>query len=181
MDDSPPNNGHSLLGDSGGSLEPGRQSTMLAARAIRERWPMDEATRLAVLDRLRAVVNDPAVSPRESIAACKALIAADAVNLNAERLDLAREAVAKPVPTSNNVTILESTDWYGTASALREKAEQYGLTESRLLTMIESNGDHASVQERIQGAIAADPDYAEFLRARALGTLPKPSTTPKEN
>ncbi len=177
MVDSTPNNGHNPpIGDSGGNLSPGRQTTMLAARAIRERWPMDEATRLAVLDRLRAVVNDPGVSPRESIAACKALIAADAVNIQAERLDVAREALSKPMPVSNNVTIVESDDWYGTRDALREKAQQYGLTESRLAGMIENNGDHASVQDRIQGAIAADPDYAEFLRAKACGTLPKPST-----
>ncbi len=154
MTDSPPANGTPPHGDSGGFLAPGRQSTMLAARAIKERWPMDEATRLAVLDRLRAVVNDPAVSPRESISACKALIAADAVNLTAERLEVAREALAKPNPVNTNIVIAESDDWYGSRAAAGARA-----------------------------AIDADPRFLDWVRERELGTLPTfPSVpTPKDN
>lgn len=148
---STPNNGHNPAEGQGvalSSLSPsaGQTSdTRLCERAIRERWPMDEATRLAVLDRLRAVVNDPGVSPRESIAACKALIAADAVNIQAERLEVAREAAAKPVPVSNNVTIVESDDWYGTRAAVGARA-----------------------------AIDADPRFLDWLRERELGTVPNP-------
>jgi hypothetical protein len=79
------------VGDLGASCAPD-PSIRLLARAVRESWPMSDATRARVLAQLEAVLaNDKGMtSPREIIAACRAMIAADRLNLDQERLDQAR-------------------------------------------------------------------------------------------
>ncbi|MDP1798191.1 MAG: hypothetical protein Q8K78_11940 [Planctomycetaceae bacterium] len=176
MTDPTPNNGHNPpIGDSGGNLAPGRQTTMMVARALSDqRYAIGPEQRAKLIEYLFGVVDSATASEREKLAAVKALLAADALNVQCERIAQLRE---QPAPTANtNVVVIQDDDWYGTRDALREKAQQYGLTESRLVAMIENNGDHPSVQDRIQGAIAADPAYLDYLRDKALGTLPKPST-----
>lgn len=184
------NNGHNPpTGDSGGNLAPGRQTTMMVARALSDqRYAIGPEQRAKLIEYLFGVVDSATASEREKLAAVKALLAADAINIQAERLEVAREAAAKPVPANTNILVSESTDWYGAPrDALREKAEQYGLTTSRLVAMIENNGDATSAQDRVQAGIAADPAYLEFLRQRELGMVPTfpsanvPASKVKEN
>lgn len=87
--------------DDPGSIEgPGIRNTRLMARAIRERWPMPDRTRIKILKALARRVDaenwanadgaafQPPPSHREVIAAARALLQADRLNLDAERLKL---------------------------------------------------------------------------------------------
>jgi hypothetical protein len=78
---------------------PSRRDLRTIERAIRDRWPMPESVRGRVLNRLLKVLDDdawegesPFVRPshREVIAAARALLAADALNLAQRKLDAAR-------------------------------------------------------------------------------------------
>jgi hypothetical protein len=53
-------------------------------RAIRQRWPVTDAMRLAVADKLVKIVKGRKVEDKDAIAASKALIAADALNVREE-------------------------------------------------------------------------------------------------
>ena len=81
----------SLPGGQGGAFEPtaGQTSdTRLQERAIRERWPIKDEYREAIVKRLVAVVVDPQASRRERTAACRALIAAESQNQSDEHLEI---------------------------------------------------------------------------------------------
>lgn len=62
-------------------------------RAMNERWPIPDDIRADSIHRMHEIVNDPGAKKREWIAAVRALIAADARNLDQQRLDLIRNAV----------------------------------------------------------------------------------------
>ena len=71
-----------------------RRDTTLAARAVRERWPMPDHVRVKVLKRLVSIVDpdyehDGLTRPdhREATTAAKALISADRLNLDAEKFE----------------------------------------------------------------------------------------------
>lgn len=74
-------------GGSGGDLPPS-DATRLEIRALAERWPMSPKVRIRLLQKM---VNIVAKSPKERnrIAAFRALIASDSLNLEQRRLDLA--------------------------------------------------------------------------------------------
>lgn len=86
------------MGDLGGGSAPNLSGRRLEERAIRERWPMSDAVRIKILKRLTRIVDEDAVHEvgtpghREVIAAARALLAADKLNLDQARLDL----VARP-------------------------------------------------------------------------------------
>lgn len=71
------------------SLNPGGQTsdTRLIARAIKERWPITPEMRQAVVVQLAKVVvnRNGDVAPREMVAAARALIAADKINLEEQQ------------------------------------------------------------------------------------------------
>jgi hypothetical protein len=56
----------------------------LVERALRESWPVPQALRRPLVERLGKIVQDPKASPREAVAAARALLAASRINL--ERL-----------------------------------------------------------------------------------------------
>lgn len=62
----------------------------LEEKAIRERWPIDPAKRLRILERLIGVVENPEECAFNAIAAAKALISADRLNLEERKLDLSQ-------------------------------------------------------------------------------------------
>ena len=95
-----------LSGDLGGDSAPPSPSLShrrLEERAIRERWPLTSSVRLAILQRLCGIV-DPETEEgsqaelRHVIAASRTLIAADRINLDAGRLELAREVIERRYP-----------------------------------------------------------------------------------
>ena len=75
----------------GGTFQPtaGQTSdTRLQERAIRERWPIKEEYREAIVKRLVGIVVDPQASHRESTAACRALISAEGQNQADDHLEI---------------------------------------------------------------------------------------------
>jgi hypothetical protein len=68
-------------GGSGGPTAPGIRTTRLVSRAIRERWPIPQALRGPLIERLAKVVLDPAASPREVVSAARAILTASKINL----------------------------------------------------------------------------------------------------
>jgi hypothetical protein len=71
-------------GGLGGRSGRGIRDTRLVERALRERWPITKALRRPVVERLGKIVQDPKASPREAVAAARALLGASRINL--ERL-----------------------------------------------------------------------------------------------
>jgi hypothetical protein len=55
-------------------------------RAMRERWPIKPEFREKIMNALIAVLADKNASPREKTAAARALMHADAINLEAEKI-----------------------------------------------------------------------------------------------
>jgi hypothetical protein len=90
-----------VVGGQGGELlnDPGhvRADARLARRAIEERWPIPQKGRITLLNRLFKFIDEEAVHDnglpdnREVIAAARAILAADKINLEEQRLDLIRE------------------------------------------------------------------------------------------
>lgn len=66
-------------------LAPGIRQTRLLERAVRERWPIDELLRDAIIKRQVSIAIDPKSSPREATSAARCLVQMDALNL--QKLD----------------------------------------------------------------------------------------------
>ncbi len=58
---------------------------------MKERWPIPEAMRGVIVKSLGRILVDSETSPREKTAAARALIAADAQNIEVEKLNQADE------------------------------------------------------------------------------------------
>lgn len=127
------------------------RDTRLVRRAIANGWPIPAELRAEIVEKLAGVIRDPDTSPRELIAASKCIVGADGLNLQAERIAIAAE---QPVPATNTGVLIvqESDDWYGTKNAAAN----------------------------VRAAIDSDPEFIEFLRLKACGTLPV-SSTPTPN
>jgi hypothetical protein len=67
------------------------RQTRLWERALRERWPIPEAMRSVIVKSLAKILLDAESSAREKTAAAKALMAADSLNVQQERMDQADE------------------------------------------------------------------------------------------
>ncbi len=75
----------------------------LEERAIRERWPLPEAARLAILKRLAGYIDPETeegarAKARTVISAARTILAADRLNLEQQRLDLIREKALIDAP-----------------------------------------------------------------------------------
>lgn len=66
-------------------FHPGTRDTRMLERAMRERWPIPERFRGAVIKRLLAIIAKEDAKPREVISASRALFQADTVNIEAEK------------------------------------------------------------------------------------------------
>ncbi len=67
------------------------RQTRLWERALTERWPIPEAMRSVIVKSLGKILLDANSSAREKTAAAKALMAADSLNVQQERMDQADE------------------------------------------------------------------------------------------
>jgi hypothetical protein len=56
------------------------RDTRMMARALEQRWPINENARKAIVSRLLRIIADSQSSPREVTAASKALLAAESQN-----------------------------------------------------------------------------------------------------
>ena len=68
----------------GGTPRQRMKDARLVERALRERWPVPQALRRPLIERLGKIAQDPGASPREAVAAARAILAASRINL--ERL-----------------------------------------------------------------------------------------------
>jgi hypothetical protein len=67
------------------------RQTRLWEKALKERWPIPEAMRSVIVKSLAKILLDADSSAREKTAAAKALMAADSLNVQQERMDQADE------------------------------------------------------------------------------------------
>jgi hypothetical protein len=63
----------------------GIRTTRLLERAVRERWPIPEHLRQAIIDRQVEIATDPKYDAREATSAAKTVIAADRINQQEEQ------------------------------------------------------------------------------------------------
>jgi len=63
------------------------RDTRLIEKAIRQRWPIPEECRAAIIQRQIDLATSDKVEPRESTSAAKAILAAEAQNIEQEKLD----------------------------------------------------------------------------------------------
>ena len=75
-------------GGLGGESTRGIRDTRMIEKAIRERWPIPEGKRPAIAQMLCDVAESKDASDRGKIAAAKALIEIDKLNMEQERRDL---------------------------------------------------------------------------------------------
>ena len=69
----------------------GIRDTRTMARALRERWPIDDRQRELMMRVLMQIAADASNSPRERTSAIKALISADRNNIEQEKIQQAEE------------------------------------------------------------------------------------------
>lgn len=69
----------------------GIRDTRIMARALRERWPIDDRQRELMMRVLMQIAADASNSPRERTSAIKALISADRNNIEQEKIQQAEE------------------------------------------------------------------------------------------
>ena len=69
----------------------GIRDTRMMARALRERWPIDDRQRELMMRVLMQIAADANNSPRERTSAIKALISADRNNIEQEKIQQAEE------------------------------------------------------------------------------------------
>lgn len=74
-----------------GGLYSGRGDMALLRRANRERWPMTEQRRAMLLDQMFSIVEQ-SPDARHRIAAAKVIVAADAINVNQQKVDTPKES-----------------------------------------------------------------------------------------
>src|SRR6516162_8238090 len=80
----------------------GIRDVRLAERALREQWPIPDALRGRLIARLGEVLDDPAATPREVIAAARALLSASQHNLATIRMmHEIVHAEDRPVPSAD--------------------------------------------------------------------------------
>lgn len=75
----------------------GARDTRLIERAIRQRWPIPDDLRVKLPEQLRLILDNPETSPRNKIAAARALLQADVLNLEQEK----RDKPEQPAPGSS--------------------------------------------------------------------------------
>ena len=75
-----------------GGYENKRSEFRMEARAIRERWPIPPAARVNLLRRVLEVLRDEKSTKRDKIAAARVIIQADGLNLDAQRIELLKQA-----------------------------------------------------------------------------------------
>ncbi len=64
----------------------GIRDTRMMERALRERWPIKPEFREKIMNALIAILADKNASPREKTSAARALMHADSINLEAEKI-----------------------------------------------------------------------------------------------
>ena len=72
----------------------GIRDTRMMARALRERWPIEDRQRELMMRVLMQIAADASNSARERTQAIKAIISADAVNLKAQEIQQERQFAA---------------------------------------------------------------------------------------
>lgn len=105
-------------GGLGGEPPLGARDTRLLERAIRQRWPIPEEDREAIVAALADVVQNRRASHRNRVAAARALTAMDALNMEQEKRDQGiPDRVLVTGQMSHEVGVAESLKPYADAIA----------------------------------------------------------------
>lgn len=80
-------------GGSGGESEFTARDSRMVERAIKGRWPIPDEMREKVPEALSKVITSPGSSQRNKIAAARALLAADSLNMEQEKRDAGGENI----------------------------------------------------------------------------------------
>lgn len=70
----------------------GIRTTRMLERAVREKWPIPDAVREAIIKRQAKIAIDVNSSPREATSAARALISAASHNLEIVKMEIAEES-----------------------------------------------------------------------------------------
>lgn len=103
------------------------QSTRMMSRALKERWPLDPQYRMVIIKRLMQVVASKTSTTREVVSATRALIAADALNLQE---DLEPRGVGVDLNVNVNVA----------SAKVVGNLDMTSLTNDQLKALIENGG-----------------------------------------
>jgi hypothetical protein len=123
----------------------GIRDTRMMERALRERWPIKPEFREKIMNALIAILADKNTSPREKTAAARALMHADAINLEAEKIVQADQHHGDRLDA-------ERMDRIATV------AQQLGLTRVVEAIATERSGSHpdAAIRQAIDARPSAD-------------------------
>lgn len=121
------------------------RDTRLLAKALMQRWPINPKMREGIIGALARVLTDPNASHREKTSAAKALMAADAQNIEMEKMQQAdeHEYRARLVQLAQHIPIGE----------VARLAESQGIT---LETRREGSPSDDDESEASQGARHSD-------------------------
>jgi hypothetical protein len=100
----------------------------MMARALKERWPLDPQYRLVIIKRLMQVVANKNSTTREVVSATRALIAADALNLQE---DLEPRGVGVDLSVNVNVA---------SAQVVEKRIDMTTLTDQQLMQLVVNGG-----------------------------------------
>ena len=81
------------------------RDTRLIARAIRQRWPIREEIRQALVDRQVAIATSETCNPSESTAAFRSIVAAEAQNIGAEKQPKRKTKTPPAITTTNLIVV----------------------------------------------------------------------------
>jgi hypothetical protein len=107
-------------GGLGGESKLAIRDTRLIEAAVRQRWPIDDAKRKPLMDRMLRIALNPKSSAREATSAARTIIHADRHNLEQEQAQ--QQAVDKPdsvrVLGIGSMPVVFVQDWYGRRAAI---------------------------------------------------------------
>lgn len=107
------------------SIQPGIRDTRLIQRAIRQRWPIPDDKRQALIDRQIEIATSKETEPREATAAFKAVMEAEKQNIAAEQKPRRKP---KNIPPQQTVVFMEgSID--DVKRQLTERANRIGVND----------------------------------------------------
>lgn len=116
-----------IAGGLGGPVQPGTaRDTRLAERAVRQRWPIPDEKRGAIINRLCDIALDKKTREREAISAAKAIISADRQNQIDERPRIETpyqsddQGGETPSAGGNVMNVVFVNDWHPKPHAIEE-------------------------------------------------------------
>lgn len=94
---------------------------LLIRKAIRERWPIRDATRIRVIEETEAILNDPNIDAKLRLMAAKTLAQLDTLNLKEKEIETPRKHIIAQTSITTEELILK----------IKQLQEELGLLEAK--------------------------------------------------